>query len=102
MAAATVVPGIGIGISLVSRHAGTEDLVAHVLAMVAVAVGWVVVVRVPNSPVGPALAWTSAAVSLVAISDLVAASAYTSTPLPLASMARHVWVGAGRLLRFDR
>ena len=94
VAAASVVPGIGIGVSLFSGHAGTDDLVGHVLTLVAVAVGWVVVVRVPDSSVGPALAWTSAAVSLVAINDLVAASAYTSTPLPLASVARHVWVGA--------
>jgi len=93
MVAATVVPGAGIGVSLV-RQAGTGDLVAHGLALVAVAVGWVVVARVPDSPVGPALAWTSAAVSLVALNDLLAASAYTSTPLPLASFARHAWVGA--------
>lgn len=93
-AAATVVPGTGIGMSLFSGQGGTDDLVAHGLALVAVAVGWVVVVRVPDSPVGPALAWTSAAVSLVAINDLLAASAYTSTPLPLASLARHAWIGA--------
>ena len=93
-AAATVVPCIGIGLSLFSGHAGSDDVVAHGLALVAVAVGWVIVVRVPDSPVGPALAWTSAAVSLVAINDLLAASAYGSTPLPLATVARHAWVGA--------
>jgi signal transduction histidine kinase len=93
-AAATVVPGIGIGISVFSHHSVAADLVPHVLALVAVAVGWAVVVRAPDSPVGPALAWTSAAASLVAVSDLLAASAYTSSPLPLAPLARHVWVGA--------
>ena len=93
-AAATAVPGGGIGVSLLSRHADSDDLVGHGLALVAVAVAWVIVVRVPESPAGPALAWTSAAVSLVAINDVFAASAYTSTPLPLASLARHVWVGA--------
>ena len=92
--AATVVPATGVVLVLFSPSSGADDLVAHVLALVAVAVGWVVVVRVPDSPVGPALAWTSAAPSLVAISDLLAASAYTSAPLPLASVARHVWVGA--------
>jgi signal transduction histidine kinase len=81
-------------LSVLSRHAGTDDLAVHAIAMVAVAVGWIVVVRVPNSPVGPALAWTSAAVSLVSVNDVLAASAYTSSPLPLAGLARHVWVGA--------
>ena len=94
VAAATAVPGVGIGISLYSGEAPVADVVAHGLAWVAVAVGWVIVVRVPHSPVGPALAWTSGAVALVAVNDLLAASAYTSTPLPLSSLARHVWVGA--------
>ncbi len=93
-AAATAVPGCGVGVALLSRHAGSDDLVVHGVALVAVAVAWVIVARVPESPVGPALAWTSAAAALVTISDVVAASAYTSTPLPLASVARHVWVGA--------
>ena len=94
VAAATAVPGTGIVLAVLSRHSSTDDLVPHVLALFAVGVGWVVVVRVPDSPVGAALAWTSAAASLVAISDVIAASAYTSTPLPLAPLARHVWVGA--------
>jgi signal transduction histidine kinase len=89
-----MVPAAGIALALISSQSGTDDLVGHALALVAVAVGWVVVVRLPESPVGPALAWTSAAVSLVAINDVLAASAYTSAPLPLASIARHGWVGA--------
>ena len=94
VAAATAVPGTGVVLAVFSRHSSTDDVVPHVLALIAVGVGWVVVVRVPYSPVGAALAWTSAAASLVAISDVLAASAYTSTPLPLAPLARHVWVGA--------
>ncbi len=94
VAAATAVPCTGVVLAVFSRHSSTDDLVPHVLALVAVGVGWVVAVRVPDSPVGAALAWTSAAASLVAISDVLAASAYTSTPLPLAPLARHVWVGA--------
>lgn len=93
-AAATVVPCVGIGLSLAVGQGGAGGLVAQAVILVAVAIGWVVVVRVPDSPVGPALAWTSGAVSLVSINDLLAASAYTSTPLPLASLARHAWVGA--------
>ncbi len=93
-AAATVVPCVGIALSLASSQAGTDELVVHALALVAIVVGWVVVVRVPDSPVGPALAWTSGAVSLVSINDVLAASAYTAAPLPLADLARHVWVGA--------
>ncbi len=94
VAAATVVPAVGLGVSLLAPSADWDASVAHVLAFAAVAVGWLVVIRVPESPVGPALAWSSAATSLVATSDLLAASAYTSAPLPLASLARHVWVGA--------
>ncbi|WP_309647910.1 hypothetical protein, partial [Nocardioides sp.] len=94
VAAATVMPGTGVVLALFSRHSSTDDLVPHALALVAVGMGWWVVVRVPDSPVGAALAWTSAAVSLVVINDVLAASAYTSTPLPLAPLARHVWVGA--------
>ena len=93
-AAATVVPCGGVALALLSRQAGTDDLVVHALALVAVVVGWLVVVRAPGSPVGPALAWTSAAASLVSVNDVLAASAYTADPLVLASVARHFWVGA--------
>ncbi len=93
-AAATAVPGVGIALALLSPQVGADQLVVHCLALVAVVVGWLVVVRAPDSPVGPALAWTSAAASLVSVNDALAASAYTSDPLALASVARHFWVGA--------
>ena len=51
VAAATAVPGAGVVLVLFSRHSSIDDLVPHVLALVAVGVGWVVVVRLPDSPV---------------------------------------------------
>ena len=93
-AAATVVPCGGVALALLSPHVGTDQLLTHCLCLVAVVIGWLVVVRAPGSPVGPALAWTSAAASLVSVNDALAASAYTSDPLVLAPVARHFWVGA--------
>lgn len=43
--------------------------------MLAVVMGWVVVVRLPESPVGPALAWCSGSVGLVGCFDAMAAGA---------------------------
>ncbi len=93
-AAATVMPCAGLALALSSPPVDAARLASHCLALVAVAVGWLVVVRIPTSPVGPALAWTSAAASLVSVNDALAASAYTSDPLVLASLARHTWAGA--------
>ncbi|GAA3944274.1 histidine kinase [Microbacterium soli] len=64
------------------------------LAGVAVGLGWVIHGVHPDSAVAPALAWSSAAVVLVAINDVLAASAATSAPLPGASVAAHWWAGA--------
>ncbi len=56
-------------------------------------VGWVVVAHRPTSPVGPALAWSSASIALVLTTELLGESAYTPDPLPLSGAARQIWVG---------
>ncbi len=63
-------------------------------ALAAVGTGWVVVRHDPRTPVGAALAWTSACVVAVLVNDVLAASASEPEPLPLSGLARHWWVGA--------
>lgn len=60
-AAATVVVLVGIGAGFV---VGDGSGYVFLAGLVAVAMGWLVVWRVPTSPVGPALAWSSASVVL--------------------------------------
>ena len=66
---------------------------ACLAGFVAVATGWVVARREPRSAVGPALAWSSGAVALVLSIEVLARSSYGSSPLPLAEVARPLWVG---------
>jgi hypothetical protein len=63
---------------------------------VAVIVGWVVVVHRPASPVGPALAWSSAAIVLVLTNELLAESAFGPDPLPLSARPGRSGSGCGR------
>lgn len=93
LAAGSVVPLLGIGIGLGTVGGSPADSAAHAACLVAVAIGWLLHHRDRSSPVAPALAWSSAAVSLVALNDTLAASWYTDGPLPLASLSRHVWAG---------
>lgn len=60
-AGATLVVLVGIG-SGFQVGDGSGSVVA--VGLIAVASGWVVVWRVPSSPVGPALAWSSGAIAL--------------------------------------
>ncbi|MGD9960724.1 histidine kinase [Nocardioides sp.] len=64
-----------------------------VAALVAVATGWLIAIRDPRSAVGPALAWSSAAVACVMAVEVLARSAYGGSPYPLADLARPLWVG---------
>ncbi|CAN5617092.1 hypothetical protein BH11ACT8_BH11ACT8_31220 [soil metagenome] len=88
--AATVVPVVGIVLSLRSHP---ENAAVHAANLVAVAIAWVIVRRVPTSSVGPALAWCGACISLSLVNDVLAESWYTSDALPLAGLSRHVWAG---------
>src|SRR5262245_9330561 len=63
------------------------------LRLIPIAIAWLVGHHRPDSPVGPALAWTAACLALVEIVDTVAASENTESPLPLAGPASEVSVG---------
>ena len=89
-AAAPAVPAVGVVVSFSSYP---ENGLVHAANLVTVAIAWVVVRRVPMSPVGPALAWCGACVSLSLINDVLAESWYSADPLPLAGLSRHVWAG---------
>ncbi|MFB6784618.1 histidine kinase [Streptomyces sp. NPDC056352] len=85
---------VALGAVAVGFMGGTPTTASAGLgASVAVAAGWVVLRRQPGNPVGPALAWSSACVALVLSNDVLAASAYTRHPLPLAGIAKQWWVG---------
>ncbi len=84
---------VAVGLALGALTGAVTTLVSSAVALFAVAAAWVVVRYEPRSPVGPALAWTSASVALVTANDVLAASAYTDAPLPLSAFARHWWVG---------
>lgn len=90
LATAVVLAGVLIGAALGLG----APLVLCLACSVAVAVAWVVVRHSPRSAVGPALAWSSGCVAVVQINDVLAASAYGPDPLPLASVAAHLWVGS--------
>lgn len=67
--------------------------VVATLSLISVSCAWVIAHGDSRSPVAPALAWTGAAVVAVFINDAVALSANTTSPLPLAGVARYLWVG---------
>lgn len=90
-AVATGATGAGLALAVVDRD-GPATLTC-LAALVAVAIGWVVVRREPVSAVGPALAWSSAGVACVMTVEVLARSAYEASPYPLASLARPFWVG---------
>lgn len=89
--AATGTTGAGVALAVVDGDGPAT--VTCLAALVAVAIGWVVVRREPTSAVGPALAWSSAGVAFVMVVEILARSAYGSSPYPLASVARPFWVG---------
>ncbi len=89
-AAAAVVPVVGLGLGLLAHP---ENSLVHAANLVAVAIAVVVVLRAPTSPVGPALAWTGACVSLSSINDVLAESWYAGDPLLLSGISRHLWAG---------
>ena len=90
--AATGVVGAGVALGLTSDN--RPQALVSLAGAVAVLVAWVVVAREPSSPVGPALAWSSAGVATSMVIDVLAGSAYTAHPLPLAAVARPIWVGS--------
>jgi signal transduction histidine kinase len=90
-AVATFVTGFGVVLGVL--EADSAAALACLAGLVAAGVGWVVVRHEPSSAVGPALAWSSAAVAGVLVIEMVAASSYGSSPLPGAGLASAVWVG---------
>lgn len=90
IAVATVVPLIGLSLG---PAGGIANPAGHSATLVAMAIAWLVHRRLPESPVAPALAWSSSAVSVSLVNDVLAASWYTDDPLPLAGVSRHLWVG---------
>jgi signal transduction histidine kinase len=90
-AAATGVTGIGVTLGIIDHDDATTAVCLG--ALVAIAIGWVVVRKEPKSAVGPALAWSGAAVALVLSVEILAQSAYTPSPRPLADVVRPIWVG---------
>ncbi len=89
LATAAVLGAAALG-SLTGRP---EQLIAPMIGLVSIGVGWIVVRNRPRSPVGPAVAWSSGCIALVQIADTLAASAYTSEPLPFASLFKPMAVG---------
>ena len=81
------------GVVLAAVDGDRPATVTCLAALVAVATGWVVVRRDPTSAVGPALAWSSAAVACVMFVEVLARSAHGASPYPLAALARPLWVG---------
>ncbi|MFC0865654.1 ATP-binding protein [Sphaerimonospora cavernae] len=76
-ASATLLVAVSAAVNLMSE---TPSLAALSAAGVfAVVIGWVIVVRLPDSPVGPALAWCSGSVGLVDSFDATAAGAFGET-----------------------
>ena len=86
-----LVTGAGVVLGLVDGD--VPDTAACLAALVAVAIGWIVVDHEPTSAVGPVLAWSSAAVACVMVVEMLAGSAYGPSPYPLAELARPLWVG---------
>jgi hypothetical protein len=90
-AVATGITGSGVALGITD---GDRVITAACLAgLVATATGWVVVRKEPSSAVGPALAWSAAAVALVLAVEILARSSYDASPLPMAEVARPLWVG---------
>jgi signal transduction histidine kinase len=81
------------GATLAAIDGDGPDTITCLAACVAVATGWLIVRRDPGSAVGPALAWSSAAVACVMAVEVLARSAYGGSPYPLADLARPFWVG---------
>lgn len=88
--AATIVPLVGLALG---SAGGAANSAGHAAVLVAVAMAWLVHRRLPDSGVAPALAWSSAAISVSLVNDVLAASWYTDDPLPLAGVCRHLWAG---------
>lgn len=82
---ATVVLGVVTG--------SPADVLAGVLSLAAVGVGFVVVRERPSSAVGPALAWCAAGPLTVALVEVLAQSAGGASPPPGAGLARAISVG---------
>jgi signal transduction histidine kinase len=94
--AATLVVGLDLVVGSYARASGASAdptwlWAQPVAGMFCLAVAWLLVRHDATSPVGPALAWVSASVSLVAVVEIVAASAYSEHPLPLADLVRPWW-----------
>jgi len=92
VAAATAVV-VAVAAGTFAGGAMSEVAVA-LAAFGAVAGGWVVVLREPRSPVGPALAWCSASIGVVYGVDILAASYFDPDPLPFAWLANRMVIGA--------
>jgi signal transduction histidine kinase len=93
---AAAVVSIDLAVGLYARSSGASQDSAWMwlgpaAGVFCVVAGWLVIRHDPTNPVGPAVAWTSAAVSATAVLETVSASAYTSSPLPLAEVLKPWW-----------
>jgi signal transduction histidine kinase len=80
-------------VALAAATGSPSEVLAGLVCLVPVSVGWVVVHHQPGSPVGPALAWTSGTIAAVALVEAVAATEGTADELPGAAIADVVAVG---------
>jgi signal transduction histidine kinase len=97
-AAASATVALDLALSTYARLVGATDaawshLVVTVLEGACLLGGWLIVRRDPTNPTGPALAWTGAAVSADAVTELLASSSYTGHPLFLSALMRPLWDG---------
>jgi signal transduction histidine kinase len=93
LTAGATVAAVGGLVLGVARGEETGYVVVPAAGLLAVAVAWVIVRHDPASPVGPALAWSASSITVVLANDLLAQSAETADPLPLAGLSHEVWVG---------
>jgi signal transduction histidine kinase len=94
--AATLVYVAAVVVRVVAGVDSAPDLVAGaVLLLPALLLGWLVAIRAPGSPVGPALAWTAAVPAVVFAVEACGDTWFTADPLPgariIAIVAAGVW-----------
>jgi hypothetical protein len=94
--AATLVYVAAVAVRVVAGVDSAADLVAGaVLLLPALLLGWLVAIRAPRGPVGPALAWTAAVPAVVFAVEAWGDTWFTADPLPgariVAIVAAGVW-----------
>ncbi len=85
----TVGATLVVGAAVLTSPSASAALM-NLTSTVAIVIGWLIVVRRPDSPVGPALAWCGAAVAVSLTAEQLAAGAAGDL---VASVMAPVWVG---------